>query len=619
MNAYDEDSVPQSSATSQGPDATVSPSLAVEPSSSQLLPPLLEADLESIQNYVKHPAVQQAIRSLDRSELLPFLFKIRGKPFSLANHPQFKPMYASEYVPDTIFMCGRQIGKSLNLSRSEVLDMLTVPQLQLLYVAPLQQQTQRYSTLYLTEAIQSCEAAKQMQTQELEGTMAESKIVKSVHHQSLATGSGIQLTYAKTSSDRARGIYADRIDFDEIQDQLVDNIPIISESLTASKWGVRRFTGTAKTTDNTIEALWQQSSQCEWAMRCDACTTWNFPTEDGRVLDMIQADGVHCVHCGARLNVRNGEWVPAYQDRMLDFRGYHIPQIVIPAIVEDQNNWYKIIRKILRLPLPLIMQEVLGISYSLGARVITQKDIDRQSILPSIEELQKQLQRYVITVSGVDWGGAEQSSFTVHTIVGVRSDGRIDVLWARRFIGFNPDEMLTEIARAHRFYKCAMMAADYGMGFDKNVMLEQRFGIPIVQVMYVRQNRLLSYSPTLGQHRWTVDKTSALEILFLAIKYGRVFFPPQSEFKIYTDDLLSPYEEVTETGGLTYRHFLRNPTRPDDFCHSLNYACMLSMRLINSTMVDLIPSSAFKGGVTSALAPAVVDIDPSDVLAALQI
>lgn len=609
MNSTSKNTLPQRSGPTQGSTAKTAEDLG---------PSLSLSDLKCIKEYTEQPHIREKIRNIHRSELLPLFFKIRGQPFSLANYPQFRPMYDNEYVPDTLFICGRQIGKSLNTSRSEVLDLITVPNLQLLYVAPLQQQTQRYSTLYLTEAIQCCETARMLQENSLEGVLADSQIIKSVGHQAFAHGSGIQLTYAKTSSDRARGIYADRIDFDEIQDQLVDNIPIISESLTASKWGIRRFTGTAKTADNTIETLWQQSAQCEWAMKCEHCNAWNFPTEEGRVLDMIQATGIHCVECGGKLNSRKGIWVPAYPDRMSEFRGYHIPQIVIPAINEDQNNWNKIIRKVLRLPLPLIMQEVLGISYSVGSRIITQKDIDRQSVLPSVTELQKQLKQYVLTVSGVDWGGAEQSSFTVHTIIGIRSDGNIDVLWARRFIGFDPDEMLTEIARAHRFYKCAMMAADYGMGFDKNVMLENRFGIVVVQIMLVRQNKLLGYSPTLGQHRWTVDKTTSLEILFLAIKYGKIFFPPKPEFEIYTKDLLSPYEEVSETGGLTYRHFLRNPSQPDDFCMALDFACMLGMRLINSSMIDLIPKTAFRNGQVPDGAPAIVDVDPADVMSALQ-
>ena len=560
----------------------------------------------------------EKFQSSDRADLLPHLFKIRGQPYDLTDYPQFKSMYGRVYAPDTIYVCGRQVGKSLNLSRSEVLDMLSIPHLQVLYVAPLQQQTQRYSTLYMTEAIQSCDTARALQANDMENSQADGKIIKAVHHQAFANGSGIQLTYAKTSSDRARGIYADRIDFDEIQDQLTDNIPIVSESLTASKWGIRRFTGTAKTTDNTIENLWQQSSQSEWAMRCESCTFWNFPTEEGRVLDMLQSDGIHCVKCGTRLNVRNGEWVPAWPERVDDFLGYHIPQVVVPALVDNPHNWSKITRKLLRLPLPIIMQEVLGISHSLGSRVISQRDIDRQSTLPPVADLQKKLRDYSVTVSGVDWGGAEQSSFTVHTIIGLRRDGKIDVLWARRFIGFNPDEMLSEIARAHKFYKCTMMAADYGMGFDKNVMLEQRFNIAVVQIMYVRQNKLLSYSPTLGQHRWTVDKATALEILFLAIKYNRIYFPPQSEFALFTADLLSPYEEVSESGGLTYRHFVRNPSRPDDFCHALNFACLLAMKISGAGMVDLIPKNAFNSGTSKPGAPERVDVDPLDVLAAIQ-
>jgi hypothetical protein len=209
----------------------------------------------------------------------------------------------------------------------------------------------------------------------------------------------------------------------------------------------------------------------------------------------------------------------------------------------------------------------------------------------------------------------------VHTIIGIRPDGDIDVLWARRFVGFDPDEVLSEIARAHRFYNCRMMAADFGMGFDKNVMLEQRFGIPLCQIQYVRQARLLHYNPIMGHHRWTVDKTTALELLFLAIKYGRVRFPPKEEFQIYTDDLLSPYEEVSEQAGMTYRRFLRNPNRPDDFAHALCFASMLAYRLMNSPIVNMVPGSGFgaKEMSSEAGAPVLDQVDPTDILAALKI
>lgn len=548
---------------------------------------------------------------IHRSDLLPLLFRVRGEPYSLNDYPQFKEFYDKIYVPDLLYICGRQVGKSLNLSRSEIFDIITIPQYQILYVSPLEKQARRYSTLYLQEAINSCPLAQYLQATKKK--LSDSTIIKSVHHQTFANGAGIQLTYAKTSPDRARGIYADRIDFDEIQDQLADHIPIISESLTASNYGVRRFTGTAKTTDNIIEKLWQDSSQCEWSMKCTACNHWNQPTLANNVLDMIKADGLYCVRCAKKLNPRQGEWVPAYPDRMSIFRGYHVPQIIIPAIIENSLKWSNLVKKILTRPLPFILQEILGISCSEGARIITLKDIEKQSILPYVKDMQtpEYLSKFTFIVGGVDWGGAEKQSFTVHTIIGITYDAKIEVLYAKRFSGFSPDETMQLIAKAHTFYNCKILAADYGMGFDKNIMLEQRFGVPVAQIQLVRQNQLLNYNPVLGHNRWTVDKVTALDILFLAIKYGRIFFPPQEEFKTFTDDLLSPYEDISDVAGITYRRYLRNPSRPDDFAMALMFACVIAIKILNINITDLVPDSILTSNHNEI--PTIDSIDPSEL------
>lgn len=546
--------------------------------------------------------------------MLPYLFKLRGAPMSLKDHVQFHSMYPAEYAADTVFLCGRQTGKSLNLSRAEILDALSIPELQLLYVAPLQSQAQRYSTLYLNEAIKSCELARINQMKALEGMWSDAKILTAVGHQSFANGSGIQLTYAKTSPDRARGIFADIIDFDEVQDQVTDNIPIISQSTKSSKYGIRRFTGTAKTVDNTIEGLWRNSAQCEWAMHCPHCNAWNIPNQEGGVLDMIQADGMHCVECGGRLDVRRGEWVPKHPKKMKTFRGYHIPQVVLPFHAENMDNWGKIVRDVMSLPLPVILQEVLGISCSQGQRIIDQGDIDKFSVLPSIFELQKQIGQYAYTVGGLDWGGAEQVSFTVHVILGVRRDGVIDVIWARRYHGFDPDEMLTEIAKTHAFYRCKVCACDYGLGFDKNVMLERRFGMPVVQLQLCRQHALMNYSPALGHPRWMVDKTSALDLMFTAIKGGRVRFPPKEEFDIYTKDLLSPYEEVVDKGELTHRRFVRDPARPDDFAMALCFGMLLATKMRSEDITEIIPKDALQ---YTPGAPSYSPLDPTELMKAL--
>lgn len=527
-----------------------------------------------------------------RSDLLPAFFQINGQPYSLENFPQFKTLFDGDYVPESIYMTGRQVSKSVSLSRYEVLNSLLIPNYQVLYVAPLQEQARRFSIMYLREAIQSCGLARAMQDSHFFKSSA-GTMIKSVSHQGFGNGSDIQLTYAKTSADRARGIMCDELDCDEIQDHLIDNLDVIKQSLTQSDWGIKRYTGTAKTVDNTIEYLWQQSSQGEWAMKCPHCEGWNIPNLEYHILDMIQVRGPSCIFCGRLLDVRRGEFIHAVPAREKSFVGYHIPQIIIPNIVYSKRRWSELVNKMMRQPPASFLQEVLGISCSTGARLINLKDIEKCCVLPDMLDMQKTLSGYIATVGGIDWGIAEQTSFTVHVVIGIRPNGQFDVLWAHRFVGFDPGEVLSQVVKTHRFYRCKACAADFGMGFDKNWILSKQYGLPIVQIQYTRQNQFLNYNPaTNGQPRWLVDKTTALELMFLGIRKGCYNFPPMSDFKTYAEDLLSPYEMTNETGTGTSRRFVRSPASPDDIAHALCFATLAALRMYGGSLLDFAPDFA---------------------------
>lgn len=560
----------------------------------------------------KSDDICKALRDFDRWKLLPLLFRIKNKPFSIEGREQFHVLFAKEMVREQIILSGRQLGKSVSLSRSEIFNLLSVPNYQILYVAPLQEQTRRYSDLYINETIQSCPLALRLQDSKMAGVLSDAKIIRATGHQSFGNGSGIQLTYAKTSADRARGIFCDQLDVDETQDVSGESLPIIQESLTASEFGITRYTGTAKVVENLIEAKWQKSSQCEWVMKCQHCGTWAIPNLDGKVLQMIQADGMHCLHCGGRLDVSVGQWIAAYPDRMKTFRGYHIPQVVCPFIVNNKNNWDKLLHKLMNGVLATFIQENLGISYSVGQRLLTMQHLQRQCVLPSTKTLQEEIKRnparYTYIVGGLDWGGAELSSFTVLTIIGIRPNGRIDVLWAQRFRGFDPDEQMTAIAQTCAFYGVTAIGADIGMGLDKNIILAKRFGLPIVQIQYTRQLKLFGKNQSRGRTNtvqcWTIDKVMALDILFLAIRNRRIFFPKEEVFKdSFLPDILSPYETTTEVGGITHRLYLRSEAQPDDFCHALCFASMVAMKLLGMAVDDMIPPEAFGGGMVEDEAP----------------
>ncbi|MBO7690575.1 MAG: hypothetical protein J6T14_07095 [Clostridia bacterium] len=158
-------------------------------------------------------------------------------------------------------------------------------------------------------------------------------------------------------------------------------------------------------------------------------------------------------------------------------------------------------------------------------------------------------------------------------------------------------------------------AADYGLGFQNNLIMKNRFGIPVVQMNFVRQNTPLGFTKTnRGDDRWTIDKTSGLRAMFMAIKYGRVYFPPYLEFEPYTADLLSPFEHVIETSGITHVVYQRDPARPDDFAMALCFVLMMAVRLAGLDILELIPHTAFSNGVAAGN-PTDILVDPKDYMA----
>ena len=80
------------------------------------------------------------------------------------------------------------------------------------------------------------------------------------------------MRYAFLNADRVRGIPADMVCIDEIQDVLTDNIPVIEECVSHSSFKYKLYAGTPKSLDNTLESLWvEDSTQNEWVVPCDSC------------------------------------------------------------------------------------------------------------------------------------------------------------------------------------------------------------------------------------------------------------------------------------------------------------------------------------------------------------
>jgi hypothetical protein len=187
--------------------------------------------------------------------LLPQLLNLDGKPFSLKDHFPFEPIYKRFGIPRFMIMkCGRQVSKSTSLATEGILQSAVNSHFKTLYVTPLYEQIRRFSSNYVRKFINDSPVR-----QALIGEAAAAG-AQNVLQRTFSNGSIMFFTFCFLDADRVRGIPADKLAIDEVQDINWDFLEILKHCLSASEYGLQQFSGTPKTKDNTIERLWQQSS-----------------------------------------------------------------------------------------------------------------------------------------------------------------------------------------------------------------------------------------------------------------------------------------------------------------------------------------------------------------------
>jgi hypothetical protein len=408
------------------------------------------------------------------------------------------------------------------------------------------------------------------------------------------------------------------------QDLDVSLLPVAKEAMSASKYRLSMYTGTPKTLDNTIEGLWLSSSQAEWCITCDACHKMNVPSmfhDLERMIGPLREDislekpAVICASskCGRPIQPRNGRWIHKIKDRREDFPGHHIPQIIMPMHYSSSKRWEELLAKQQgygNYTIPQFYNEVLGESYDMGAKLLTKTDLEAAAILPWKNDplygtgALPHLGNYIVRVLGVDWGGGGTAkrgtdkkkaenftlSFTCAAVLGLRVDGKIDVIYGRRLL--TPHDALEEarqIMRIYQMFDCHLMAHDYNGAGSLRETIAVQAGIPlnrVVPISYVRtghQDIMTFHAPDEGHNRkfWLLDKARSLTLMCQCIKLGQIrtfqndYINEENRGLLH--DLLSLQENKVETARGSDAYMVqRNPHFPDDFAHAVNFgACTL--------------------------------------------
>jgi hypothetical protein len=530
--------------------------------------------------------------------ILPML-SLKGEPYSLDHHAPFEPLFKLSVPRRTYWKTGRQVSKTTGLSAQSVLQTATQPHFATLFVAPRFEQIRRVSANYVRPFIE---------TSLMAGLLTNKYVENSVLQKSFLNESKMFFSFAFLDVERIRGISADCIKYDEVQD--VDNtfIPVIRECMSASRFGIEMFFGTPKTLDNTLQLLWdRESSQAEWVTRCRACNFENIPALDYHLLKMIGPTGPICAKCGRKIQPREGRWIHAIPSRMTTDSGYHVPQIIMPmhyedlehapGVVQDEatDKWLELLGKRdgrNNYTQARFLNEVLGESCDVGIKLVTLTDIRNASRkgneFKNEEPIAlKRVHTFLYRAMGVDWGGGGEDmiSWTVVTITGLDpKSGRLEVLFTKRLhAGMTHMEEVVDIMRLFKAFQCHYFCHDYGGAGAVREALMIQAGFPIEKIFpfaYVRAtSRKMVEMKRPGGHNqrayFSLDKARSLVLQALCLKALRILLPEYETSKDVTEDLLALIEDkhAVPRGADIYL-ITSNPKMSDDFAHSLNFSCI---------------------------------------------
>ena len=479
----------------------------------------------------------------------------------------------------TLFMTSRQVAKSTTLANFGILECALIPFFSILYVSPTKESTTRFSNTRVGKIMRYSPM--------INDHFLHTELSDRVLHKQFTNGSEMLFSYAEEDPDRLRGPSTDRVLYDEIQDILYDPVVIVgNETLSDSDYAFETYAGTPKTMENTIQFLWELSTQTEWMMKCPACNKYNFVISE----KSVGKKGPICLKCGGLLNPFDGEWVDLEPRKSI--KGFHVSQIVMPRNVplamqdrsEDEvrlatERWGKILQKYEEYPISRFRNEVLGVSDEIGTRLISEQELFDLCVGRPLKEYppQKWLDGFTMVTAGVDWsgGGTTGVSRTVLWIWGYRPhDTKLVCLFYKVYPGTNPTAVVEEIASICAQYHVSYLMGDAGEGNLAMDMLARALGpLKAIKVQYGTNSKILTHN---GVDRYIGDKTVLIDnyLMFLKRhhKSHKPEFGPAEEMKLAISDILAEFEEVTQSGRKVWKH---SPAKPDDCLHAGLYGWLV--------------------------------------------
>ncbi len=520
-----------------------------------------------------------------------------GRLQSLNKFPMMRPIY--DKMPRRLLLkCSRKTLKSTLLSNLISLNMTRYRHYKMLYVAPQEISAKYFSQHYLDARFKS------PGLQKICGRFTKDDVFEKHLEE---TRSSCILRYAKEDATRIRGPATDQNVLDEVQDINYEILPIIGETMALSEFKREIFAGTPLTTDNTINVLWEKSTQNELATKCTGCNHWNTLTDDNDPLKMIMPHGLSCSKCSRVIDTLTGEWACTNPGKA-DYVGYHLAQPILPFFNQNLKEWDEIYRKVNNesYTKAQVYNEVFGLAYDTGSKPMTKEFLQNTScLLGKMGEIhtpgsiyQDHKTKYKICTLGADWGVNMETSRTTVCMGGLRDDMVYEVFFMKVYKDFDYEAQIKDIAaKANR--ASAFCASDSGPDPNRGIRLAQMTSPTRTQLVRYEHGKFIQrYERPAGaidwrQNRWCLHRSDTMTFVFNLIKKGKILFPQWEDSGECLMDILNIYTEVKEGSfgrqDLYYRH---RPDKPDDFFHALNYAVCQAYVAIGDPVLNAPSSNA---------------------------
>jgi hypothetical protein len=502
-----------------------------------------------------------------RSHIAESLLYLDGHPFSLKDYPFFRAVYDMQ-VPEMLLKTGRQVAKSSSCANLMITNSICRPHFKTLYISPTKEQTSTFSNTRLTKIIQHSPHVRNL--------FVDNNATNNVLLIILRNGSECILSYACDDADRVRGKTSDCNFIDEVQDvEFEAVIPIVNECMANSAWGHTIYAGTPKSLENTIEFLWQKSSQSEWILQCEGCKKRQFV----QTKRSLGKHGVICLHCGKLLNVRNGFWYDFNPKARM--KGFHVSQPLLPLNNENPARWQRLLDKMEMYSESRFNNECLGISDARGSRLISLEELEAlcEDYYVELPIQPDTLKNVRAVVGGVDWTGQGQDfkSRTVAWVFGLTNDFRLKTLYFEILKGENAIEDVNRVTQIFGECGCQVIVGDAGGNPLANSIMRDKLGAHrTFQCAYGSYNgKLIRWN---RKDRYLIDRTAAIDSFMLRIKRKEIIFPSLQQMATPIGDILNLFEEQTQPGSKTggrrvWRHMA---TAPDDCLQSMVFAWLAS-------------------------------------------